>query len=83
MMNSHLDLRCIYANGFEDAGPDIQTVIGARLGIDSDAHAWIWLRLGLRTAYHLIPEYNDAPGTIQSGSGVQLSLEVGVFFRGE
>jgi hypothetical protein len=70
-------------NGFQDAGPKVQTVVGARLGIGADAYAWDWLRLGLRAAYHATPEYDDALGTFQSGSGAQLSLEVGVSFGGK
>ena len=70
-------------SGFQDAGPKMQTVVGARLGIGADAYAWNWLRLGLRAAYHATPEYDDALGAILSGSGAQLSLEVGVSFGGE
>jgi len=70
-------------NGFQDVGPQMQTVVGARLGIGVDAYAWNWLRVGLRAAYHATPEYDDALGTIQSASGAQLSLEVGVSFGGE
>jgi hypothetical protein len=70
-------------NSFQGAGPDIQTVIGVRLGIGADAYAWNWLRLGLLAAYHLTPEFDDALGIIQSGSGAQLSLELGLSFGGE
>ena len=67
--------------GFGD-GPQVQTVVGARLGAGVDAYPWTWLRLGLRAAYHLVPEYEEALGTIQGASGTQLSLEVGLSLGG-
>jgi hypothetical protein len=69
-------------NGFREAGPQVQTVVGARLGAGIDIYALNWLRLGLHTAYHLAPEYEDAVGTIESASGTQLSLEMGLSFGG-
>jgi hypothetical protein len=70
-------------DGFRDAGPQVQTVVGARLGIGADAFARNLLRLGLRAMYHATPEYGNAIGTIQSASRAQLSLEVGVSFGGK
>jgi len=68
--------------GIGGAGTRTQTVVGARLGAGIDAFAWSWLRLGLRAAYHAAPEYENAPGSIQSPSGAQVSFEFGVTFGG-
>ncbi len=71
------------ANGtFDESGSRTETVLGARFGGGIDAHAWRWLRVGVRAAYHAVPDYDPPIGSIESPRGVQLSLTLGSTFGG-
>jgi hypothetical protein len=69
-------------SGFGGSGAGTQTVVGVRLGSGIDVYAWNWLRLGLRAAYHAVPAFDDAVGTIENVSGAQLSVEFGISLGG-
>jgi len=70
------------ADGFR-ASASARSVLGARLGGGVDLFPTHALRLGVRGAYHLVPDFDAPVGSLESASGPQLSLEVGwVFGRG-
>jgi len=72
------------ANGtFDESGSRTETVLGARFGGGIDAHAWRWLRVGVRAAYHVVPDYDPPMGSIESPQGAQLSLLLGATFGGQ
>ncbi|MEM1269214.1 MAG: hypothetical protein AAGI08_04110 [Bacteroidota bacterium] len=63
-------------------GAQTQSVLGGRLSAGLDAYALGWLRLGLRAAYHVAPQFEDSLGNLDSASGGEFSLNVGVSFGG-
>jgi hypothetical protein len=67
------------ANGFA-ASASTRSVVGARLGGGVDVFPARALRVGVRGAYHLVPEFDRAVGSLESASGPQLSVEVGWVF---
>jgi len=71
------------ANGsFDESGSRTETILGARFGGGVDAHAWRWLRVGVRAAYHVVTDYDPPIGSIESPRGAQFSLTLGVTFGG-
>ncbi len=57
-----------------------QSVAGARVGGGVDAFPAPWLRLGLRAAYHLAPDYDTPVHGLRNAAGPELSLQLGVAF---
>ncbi|HYD54235.1 MAG TPA: hypothetical protein VEA99_16485 [Gemmatimonadaceae bacterium] len=65
-----------------DGSASARTVFGARLSGGLDLFPTHWLRLGVRAAAHVAPDFEEPVGSMRSPSGSQLGLEVGWMFGG-